>query len=76
MKNKLLAPWNKMRIIRLLLALLVLAQGIYAKEWFFIALGSFFMLLPLLNVGCGSTCRTVESKEKQEIEDITYEEVR
>lgn len=78
MKN-FLSNWNFMRIIRLVLGIAVIIQGIVLAEWMFIVLGGFFSLMPLLNIGCcGATgCNTRPQKNSRNItEDIIYEEVK
>lgn len=68
-----------MRIIRLLLGMAIIIQGIYTAQWMFVILGSLFSLMPLLNIGCCSNnnCNThMPSKQKhQPTENIPYEEV-
>jgi hypothetical protein len=51
--NKLTMPWSFMRIIRLLMGVFLIIQGIVAHQFMAVALGSSFALLPLLNLGCG-----------------------
>ena len=46
-------PWSFMRIIRLLMGVFLIIQGIVARQFMAVALGSGFALLPLLNLGCG-----------------------
>lgn len=78
MKNY-LSNWNLMRIIRLILGIVIIAQGFQAHQWMFVALGGLFTLMPLFNVGCCSTagCGTNYSSRKPTgTEDITYEEVK
>jgi len=67
-----------MRVLRLALGIFVIAQGIHAKEWWFVAMGVLFSLMPLLNIGCCSTsgCNTTILKSDNKSEDITYKEVR
>ena len=68
-----------MRIVRLVLGIIVIVQGIQANEWMFVALGGLFTLMPLLNIGCCGTagCSTNYSQRKSTgTEDITYEEVK
>ena len=68
-----------MRIIRLVLGIFIIVQGIQVQQWLFIALGGLFTLMPLFNVGCCSTavCGTNYSQRKSTgTEDITYEEVK
>ncbi len=55
--NSILRNWNFMRILRLVLGLLVLIQGISSRDWLFITMGGLFALMPLLNAGCcGGSC--------------------
>lgn len=67
-----------MRALRLALGIFIIAQGIQANDWFFVALGGLFSLMPLLNIGCCgvSGCNTPVSKSRKKVEDITYEEVK
>ncbi|MFH6967199.1 hypothetical protein [Flavobacterium sp. FlaQc-28] len=77
MKNY-LRNWNFMRVLRLVLGIFIIVQGIMAKEWLLIGLGGLFSLMPLMNIGCCGTsgCNTPISKSNKKVEDITYEEVR
>ena len=72
MKNY-LTTWNFMRVLRLALGIFVIAQGIQTKEWWLVAMGGLFSLMPLLNIGCCgvSGCNTSISKSKKGIEGIT-----
>lgn len=67
-----------MRVLRLVLGIFIIVQGIMAKEWLLIGLGGLFSLMPLMNIGCCGTsgCNTPISKSNKKVEDITYEEVR
>lgn len=78
MKNY-LSNWNFMRIIRLVLGIVIIVQGIQAQQWILVALGGLFTLMPLFNIGCCGTagCSTTYSSRKNTTtEDITYEEVK
>lgn len=77
MKNY-LKRWGFMRVLRLILSIFVIVQGIQTKEWLFVALGALFSLTSLLNIGCcgASDCNIPVSKCNKKLEDITYEEVR
>lgn len=77
MKNY-LKTWDLMRVLRLALGIIIIVQGVQAKEWLFVALGGLFSLMPLLNIGCcgASGCNTPVSKSDKKVEDITYEEVK
>ena len=54
-----LKNWNVVRLLRFVLGILIVFQGIDAKQWLIVALGVFFAVLPVLNVGCcgTSSCR-------------------
>ena len=67
-----------MRVLRLVLGIYVIVQGIQVQQWLFVAFGVVFALMPLLNIGCCgvSSCRTSVPKSNKKIEDISYEEVR
>ncbi|RZF57921.1 hypothetical protein [Sphingobacterium corticibacterium] len=70
--------WNLMRVLRLALSILVIVQGIIAKEWLLAGLGGLFSLMPLLNIGCcsDSGCNTPLPKSNKKTEETSYEEVR
>jgi len=73
-----LKTWDLMRVLRLALGIIIIVQGVQAKEWLFVALGGLFSLMPLLNIGCcgASGCNTPVSKSDKKVEDITYEEIK
>lgn len=50
-----LKNWNFMRIVRLVIGIVIIVQGIEYNEWMFVVLGGLFALMPLLNIGCCST---------------------
>ena len=58
-----------MRVFRLLIGLLVLAQGIAASEWIIIGLGLFLTVVPLLNL---STCSTAACSVPKKRRKSTY----
>lgn len=68
-----------MRIIRLVLGIVIIVQGIQAQQWMLVVLGGLFTLMPLFNIGCCSTTgcdTTYRARKTIEKEDITYEEVK
>lgn len=77
MKNY-LSNWNFMGIIRLVLGIIVIIQGIQSKQWMLVALGGLFTLMPVFNIGCCSKvgCSTTSARKSTEAKDITYEEVK
>lgn len=77
MKNY-LKNWNIIRFLRLIVGVFVVVQGIISKEWMFVFLGGLFALMPLMNVGCGTSgCQTPRYKKaKEEQDEIHYEEIK
>ncbi len=77
MKNY-LNNWNLMRVLRLALGIIIIVQGIVAKEWLLAGLGGLFSLMPLMNIGCCgvSGCSAPVPRTRKKMEDISYEEVR
>lgn len=76
-----LKRWNFMRILRLVLGVVIVVQGIQTQEWLFVILGGMFSVLALLNLStCGisnSACRTpMNNDNKHQTDDITYEEIK
>lgn len=69
-------PWNLFRIFRLGLGLLMVGQGIYIRDVFFILAGALFSLMALFNSGCCAmgSCEAPVSK-KNDKQDISYEEI-
>ncbi len=47
------AQWNVMRILRLIMGIIIVVQGIKADMWLIIILGVLLCALPLFNIGCG-----------------------
>lgn len=54
MKNY-FSNWSFIRLLRLILGIIIFAQGIDANQWLIILLGAFFTILALTNSGCGMT---------------------
>lgn len=67
--KRILSGWNFMRVLRLALGIFIVVQGIVVKDWTFTALGSIFLLMPLLNIGCCSTsgCKLPVSGSQQNL---------
>lgn len=70
--------WNIMRVIRLVLGLIILVQGIMARDVMYGFFGVFLSFLALVNVGCcgvgGCSVPSVSSKGSK-TKEIEYEEV-
>lgn len=75
----LVSGWNLMRIIRLLLGIFILAEGISSQQWIPGIIGGIFLMQALLNVGCCGTnsCNVADSKvDPNKSETIQYEEIK
>jgi hypothetical protein len=72
-----LQGWNFMRILRLVLALAILTQGIIARDSMAIILGLVFGGMAVANIGCcgAGGCAVNQSSINQKTEEIQYEEV-
>jgi hypothetical protein len=75
--NTILQGWNFMRIIRLVLAIVILVQGIAAGEAVSIILGVAFGGMAIANIGCcGATgCTVGQRSTNNKSKAIEYEEV-
>lgn len=73
-----LKNWNVMRLLRLALGIFAIVQGVQTAQWFLVAMGGIFSIIPLLNIGCSgvSGCTVPISKSSKKVKDIDYEEVR
>lgn len=71
-----LKSWGWMRIIRLVLGVIIVIQGIMMKEWLYMILGGFFTLFAIMNVGCCGTSCTINRKTGRSDEPVTYEEIK
>lgn len=68
--------WNWMRVIRLVLGIIIIVQGIMMKEWLYMILGGFFTLFAIMNVGCCGTSCNINRKENPSGKPISYEEIK
>jgi len=70
--------WNFMRILRLVMGIFIITQGILSNEWSFLLMGSLLSLLAAFNIGCCGTtaCSMPTPKHKDLTKDITYEELK
>lgn len=73
-----LQNWNFMRLLRLGIGIFIIVNGIREQQWLFVFMGGLFSLMPLLNMGCGSTkgCNVPFTKTDRKTEDITFTEVK
>lgn len=72
-----LRGWNFMRMLRLVLGIAILVQGIVARDAVTIILGAAFGGMAVANVGCcgAGGCAINTRSTKNDIEDVQYEEV-
>lgn len=74
------ASWSWIRIIRLVVGGIALAQGIVTHNNILSAIGALLLFQGVLNVGCcGSTCAIPQRKTtspKKSIEEVEFEEVK
>lgn len=73
--------WNFMRAIRLILGLVILAQGIDASDYLIGALGGLFAAFAIFNVGCSANggCSTFPNPKisnKKLTNEVEFEEVK
>ena len=78
---KYLRSWNFIRLFRLVIGLVIIAQGVQVQEWFVVGLGILFTLLPLFNIStCGvGGCDNISPREPgrgNKPEEVSYEEVK
>ena len=74
--NKFLTGWNVFRVVRLLIGLTAVVQGIVQKEVLVLAAGIWLLFGALFNVGCcgSSGCYVPKSKQKTN-KEVAYEDV-
>jgi hypothetical protein len=76
--NTYFRKWNFMRMLRLILGIFIIVQGIHAQEWILAVMGALFSLMPVFNIGCcgSSGCSVRVRKRTTENKDIQWEEVK
>lgn len=78
MKETILHNWNFMRVLRLIIGIALLMQGIMRHDGLMAILGAVFSLMPILNIGCCGTngCAISPKKTDNKTEETDYEEIR
>jgi hypothetical protein len=78
MKN-ILANWNFMRALRLILGVIIIVQGVQQKEFMYAFAGVLLSGMAIANIGCCGVggCNVPARKMDKEIinKEITYEEI-
>ncbi len=81
MKERLLTNWTYIRALYLILGLVVIIQSILSSQWFGVAFGGYFASMGLFGFGCASgncfsgNIRT-DAKQKSNIQDVDFEEIK
>jgi len=76
MMKRIFGGWNIIRLMRMILATAVTAQGIIQKEGWLIAAGVLFLLSALLDIGCCSSAGcSVPLQRKKAIKEVDYEKL-
>ncbi|QQR98799.1 MAG: hypothetical protein IPK18_04575 [Sphingobacteriales bacterium] len=70
--------WHAMRIIRLVLAIIIIVEGIRTNDKLLPIMGFVFLLMAIFNVGCCNTnCSTKNNNSTINNDDtIIYEEIK
>lgn len=77
-----LSGWNLGRILRLILGIIILIQGVEAQQWVLVILGFMFALMAVLNSGCCNSigvvgCKPTRTSDRNtSIQDIKYEQIK
>ena len=71
--------WNLFRILRVVLGVFILVQGIVGKDTFSLVMGLVFAGMAVFNIGCcgagGCASDNNLKTDKTTTEEVTYEEV-
>lgn len=77
--KQLVSNWTFMRIVRLILAIVILAQAMYARDTTTAAIGLMLLAMAFMNIGCcgvgGCPTPIRKTKNSDVQKDISYEEV-
>lgn len=71
----LLKNWNLLRIIRLVLAVLIVMEAIYSNTWWLLIPSGILFIQTILNKGCALNSCSISVKEEQTKKEIQYEEL-
>jgi hypothetical protein len=78
MKN-ILANWNFMRALRLVLGVIIIVQGVQASEWMYAIAGILLSGMAIANIGCCGVggCNVPFKKVNSNVsnQEINYEEI-
>lgn len=72
--------WDFIRVIRLILGILMIIQGVHTDDLMFISLGLLFSLMSVFNIGCCTSgkCQIAVRKNTEDntMENITFKEIK
>ena len=76
----LLRSWNLMRVLRLLIGVWAIIEGLQTKEMILGLMGGVLLVMAVVNIGCCgvSGCRTPMTTKKntsQKTKQVSYEEI-
>ena len=72
-----MSGWNLARVLRLLLGLFVLVNGLYTAQWVLAGLGLVFAAMALANTGCCvGSCAPPARRSPNTNQEIIYEEIK
>ena len=63
MKSRILSQWTFMRVLYLAMGMLILIQAIFAKQWFGLLLGSYFLSAAIFALGCAGGSCSITTKQ-------------
>lgn len=75
----LLQGWHFMRILRVLLGVIIIVQGITAKDSSFILIGGLLAAMGFFNIGCGPAGCGIPNRpinKSSTANDIEFEELK
>jgi hypothetical protein len=79
MKERILAPWDWLRVIRLVIGVSVIFQAIVMQSGLLVAAGVLVALMAVLNMGCGvNGCAPAPGPRArvQQEQEISFEEIK
>jgi hypothetical protein len=68
MKSRILSQWTFMRVLHLVMGVLIIIQAIVAKQWFGIALGSYFLSAAIFSLGCAGGSCNITTKQTHKLD--------
>lgn len=61
--NRIMRGWDFSRLLRTAFGLGALLVGVFSQIWFFVFIGAWLTLLPILGIGCVGSCALPEREE-------------